>query len=151
MAWFLGKKEDREASGLAITGKEVTPAAASQQPTLGVCVEFVGAFEWLVGVLLRGGWAPAPGVMETDLGGNHMTHCGVGGSIDRCIGAGMELQLGRVHDLDLWYFDGDDDAAGGDRWLVGETNNRVILLLRRVSIINLNTNYGQIVSPRATL
>lgn len=40
----------------------------------------------------------------------------------------MELQLSRVDDLDLGDFNGDDDAAGGDCWLVGESNDRVALI-----------------------
>lgn len=39
----------------------------------------------------------------------------------------MELELGCVDNFDFGDLDGDDNATGGDGWVLGETDDSVIL------------------------
>lgn len=85
-------------------------------------------------MFLRCRSAPSTRVTETQLGGDHLADGGMRGSRFGGIAAGVELQLGCVHDLNFWDLDGDDDPAGGNRRPLGETNDRVVLTSAVISI-----------------
>lgn len=72
--------------------------------------------------------APSPRVAKGQLGGDHLAHRRMGRSSVWGLGGGRKLQLSCVHYLNHRDFDGDDDAAGGDGGLRGQTNDGVALI-----------------------
>lgn len=134
MARLLGKEEYGETGGFAVAGEEVAPTATTKQPQIRVSVQLVRTLQRLACMLLGCWGAPATRVVEGEFGGDHLAYGGVGSTGSHGFGAGIELQLRRMHHLDFGNLNRDDNAAGGDGGLLGKPDDRIILVSNVVNM-----------------